>query len=351
MKLLIITQKMDKNDSVLGFMHGWVLEFARKVDLLTVICLEKGEVDLPQNVTVLSLGKEQGASKIKYLFNFVRYIVSKRNEYDAVWVHMNQVYVVLGGLFWRIFGKTIGLWYAHGYVPFSLRFAEKMTHIVFTSTESGFRLHSEKTRVIGQGINTREFFPATSLPLEFKAITVGRISPIKDYETLIEAVAILKRRGVVVDVDVVGGPGLSEQKLYLQKLKEYAVEKGVGGKIHFIGAVSNAKILPYLHEASVFVNTSHTGSLDKAGLEAMATGLPVLTCNEAYESVFGEYAELLMFAKKDAEMLAEKLALLYRMDAAARAQLSVSMREIVKQGHSLEQFVEKIMAVYSHYHE
>ena len=28
-KLLVITQKIDKYDDVLGFMHGWVTEFAK----------------------------------------------------------------------------------------------------------------------------------------------------------------------------------------------------------------------------------------------------------------------------------------------------------------------------------
>jgi len=41
MKLLIITQKVDINDDVLGFMHGWIAEFAKHCEKLTVICLQK----------------------------------------------------------------------------------------------------------------------------------------------------------------------------------------------------------------------------------------------------------------------------------------------------------------------
>lgn len=56
--LLIITQKVDIDDDLLGFMHGWILEFSKHCDKLTVICLQKGEYHLPENVKVLSLGKE-----------------------------------------------------------------------------------------------------------------------------------------------------------------------------------------------------------------------------------------------------------------------------------------------------
>ncbi len=58
MKLLIITQKVDMNDDVLGFMHGWVEEFSKNCEKVVVICLQKGEHDLTNNVKVLSLGKE-----------------------------------------------------------------------------------------------------------------------------------------------------------------------------------------------------------------------------------------------------------------------------------------------------
>ena len=67
MKLLIITQKVNREDSVLGFFHSWIREFATHFEKVTVICLEKGTYDLPQNVAVLSLGKEGQRSKVKGL--------------------------------------------------------------------------------------------------------------------------------------------------------------------------------------------------------------------------------------------------------------------------------------------
>ena len=79
MKLLIITQTVDINDQILGFFHRWVEEFAKHCEQITVICLEKGIHDLPQNVRVFSLGKEdfqlstfnfQLFQKVKYMLTF-----------------------------------------------------------------------------------------------------------------------------------------------------------------------------------------------------------------------------------------------------------------------------------------
>src|SRR3989344_4756264 len=117
MKLLILTQKIDKEDPVLGFFHGWVAKLAEKFEKISVICLQKGEFNLPNNVKVYSLGKKNKKlpvlSRAKYLTNFYRYILGLHADYDAVFVHMNQEYVVLGGWMWKLIRKKIYLWRNH----------------------------------------------------------------------------------------------------------------------------------------------------------------------------------------------------------------------------------------------
>ena len=71
--------------------------------------------------------------------------------------------------------------------------------------------------------------------------------------------------------------------------------------------VANKNIVSFLQNADLFVNMGQTGSLDKAMVEAMACGLPILTCNEALEEVLEDYQEELMYPKKDYRSLAEKI--------------------------------------------
>ena len=223
MKLLIFTQIIDLNDDVLGFMHGWIAEFARNCESVTAVCLKMGEHNLPPNVKVLSLGKERGKSRLKYVFNFYKYLWQERKNYDKVFVHMNYEYVVMGGIFWRILRKKIGLWYAHGKVPFQLRLAEKLTHVIFSSTKSGCRLVSPKINVIGQGIDTEKLLITDyewRLNNRNKIISIGRISPSKDYETLIKAVEILKNQGIKLKAEIIGGPAMESDKEYLSLLEQ-----------------------------------------------------------------------------------------------------------------------------------
>lgn len=349
MRLLIVTQKVDKNDDVLGFMHRWIEEFALQCEHVTVICLYKGDYTLSSNVSVFSLGKESGQSRFKYLKNFYRIIWRKRNGYDCVLVHMNQEYVLLGALVWRLLKRKVGLWYAHGHVPVTLRIAEKLTDVIFTSTRSGFRLASSKVRVIGQGIDTNFFVPQQKRELgsNFTISVVGRISPVKDYETLIEAVALLTTDIPNLKVNIVGGVGMPEQEKYLSSLKEMVRLKNLNNIVSFLGPKANTQIVQTLQQADLFVNTSHTGSLDKAILEAMAVGVPILTCNEALKEVLGDLQSRLMFEKKNALQLREKILAIYQLTADERRKLGDELRALVVDHHSLKAFCRKIVTYYN----
>jgi glycosyltransferase involved in cell wall biosynthesis len=262
---------------------------------------------------------------------------------------MNQVYVILGWKTWFLLGKKIGLWYAHGHTSFSLYLAEKFSHIIFTSTASGFRLKSKKVRIVGQGIDTDIFTTSNTKKKDdkFNIISIGRISPIKDYETLINAVEILSENGLNLNVNIVGGVGLLEQEEYLASLKQIIKSKGLVDIIHFKGAVPNKDIVALLQQSDLFVNTSHTGSLDKAILEAMSAGVPVLTCNEAMLEVLGGYREKLMYPKKDFKALSEKIVLVMNMSTEEKQKMTNDLREIVEHNHNLKSLTQKVIKEYS----
>ncbi|MBI4160657.1 MAG: glycosyltransferase, partial [Candidatus Yanofskybacteria bacterium] len=86
-------------------------------------------------------------------------------------------------------------------------------------------------------------------------------------------------------------------------------------------------------------------------LEAMACGLPILTCNEAYENILGKYRELLMYPKKDFETLADKIKHMIGLENAERGEVSSYLREIVVRDHNLEGLINKITRILFDSHE
>ncbi len=348
MKLLIITQKIDQNDGVLSFMIGWIKQFAKECEQVTVIALFVGEHDLPPSVRVFSLGKEHGVSRIKYLYNFFRLIIGERNNYDAVFVHMNQVYVNLGGAIWRLMGKKIALWYAHGAVPWDLRIAEGLTNVIIASTPSGFRLKTNKLNLIGQGINTDLFTPTArtvkpSYPL--KLLIVGRISPAKDYGTLLRALRKLIDKGHHLTLDVVGGVGAAEQEEYFVDIKRLTAELGLKDIVKFHGPKPHSETVRFFHDAHIFVSTAINGSFDKAIGDAMATALPLVACNDAMSEVLGSLSEYLMFPKGNVDVLVQKLEPIILATNDERNELGQQLRNIIERDHSLKNFIKKIVAI------
>ena len=206
-RLLIVTQAIDTEDPVLGFFVRWVEEFAKHAEHIEVICLKFGRSDLPKNVRVHSLGKEKGVSRVRYVLNFYKYIWRLRHDYDTVFVHMNQEYVVLGGPLWRALGKHIGLWYVHRSVNLKLRVASFFAQDIFTTTPEGFRLATPKLHVVGHGIDTVAFAaPSRPLHERLRLVSIGRITPIKNLDTLIEAVALLRDKGIAATATFIGAP-------------------------------------------------------------------------------------------------------------------------------------------------
>lgn len=353
MRLLIFTQKVDTNDDVLGFFSSWIQEFSKQCESVIVVGLWLGKYDLPENVKVFGLGKSNLPEnypwlfkKIVYVWSFYKIIWQERKKYDTVFVHMNIIYVLLGAWLWRILGKKIGLWHAHGKTNRRLILAGKLSDHVFTSTKEGCRMESNKIRIVGQGIDVVNFSPIKREKNKiFKIISVGRISPVKDYETIIKAIEILHDK-VDISVDIVGGAGLADQEVYFQSLKKIVEGSCLVDIINFVGAIPNNKILSYLQRADLFVNASHTGSLDKAMLEAMACGLPMLTCNEAIFDFLQKYKDELIFEKKNYVELSDKILNLVNMDDEKRKMISDNMREVVVNNHNVENLIKRIISFY-----
>lgn len=266
MKLLILTQKVDKNDPTLGFFHRWIEEFANHYENLTIICLEKGIYTLPKNVQVLSLGKEEALSKVSYVLNFYRYIWRERKNYESVFVHMNSEYLILAGLLWRWWNKKVGLWYTHKNISIRLRLAVLLAHVVFSASPESFRIKTRKLRVMGHGIDTDFFSPANS-PREDVLLSVGRLSKIKRHDLVLRVASCLDNGEVRIAGD---GPER-------QRLESLAKKLGVISRVKFLGGLNQKTLLGEYQRARVLIHTSETGSLDKAVLEALSTGLPVVT--------------------------------------------------------------------------
>ncbi len=354
MKLLIVTQIVDTQDPVLGFFVRWIEEFSKHTEEVTVICLKKGVYTLPKNVRVFSLGKERAPSmqahfahfarRLIYTFRFLNLVWRERTHYDSVFVHMNPGYVVLAGGLWRLTGKRISLWYTHKSVTLTLRVAAFSAHTIFTASRESFRLTSKKVRVVGHGIDVNQFIaPINSFHTPTRIISVGRITPIKNLDILIEAAAFLRADGFKIEVTLIGSPAKPTDEVYLDSLKHLAKNHGISGRVHFVGSIPHEQMPEFLRDFDIAVNLSPTGGMDKVVLESMAAGLLVFVSNKTFINLFTDMVDNLIFKECDARDCADKIERVLSSDTCSeyllREQLIQNVRKM-----SIENVVSNIIS-------
>jgi len=281
-KLLVFTQKVDKNDPILGFFHGWIIKFAGKFDSITVVCLEVGELDLPANVKVYSLGKEFGVkTKISYIRNFFNILKLIKGQYCKVFVHMNQEYVLLGGLYWKAKSIPVYMWRNHPSGSFLTRIAVALSTKVFCTSTSSFTAKYKKTVLMSAGVDTDLFQPVVGISQQkYSVCMVGRISPIKRVDLAIKSVENLIKNGSQVSLHI-HGPVAEVDQNYFQSLKDYVVKNNLDNFVFFKPAVTQTELPKLFSSYELFVNLTPAGSFDKTIVEACACGLIPVVSNES----------------------------------------------------------------------
>ena len=326
MKLLILTQKVDKEDAVLGFFHRWIEEFSKRYEFVTVICLEEGRYNLPKNTKILSLGKEDNHSRIKYLLKFYKYIWQERKNYDVVFVHMNQEYVLLGWKFWRFWNKKIFLWRNHVKGNWMTRLAVLLSDKVFCTSPQSFTARFEKTKIMPVGIDTDFFKPDPSVAKKLNSLLfLGRIAPVKNVDIFVEALRDLRDKGVEFSATIAGGSSSKDTK-YEKMIREKVIEYNLENKVYFTGAVSQFEALDLYRKHEIYVNLTPTGGMDKTVFEAMACKLIPVVYNFDLRAIL-DYEFLIK--NLDSKDVAE------RLRQALDCGIKTDLRKFVIESHSL----------------
>ncbi|NJL94361.1 MAG: glycosyltransferase family 4 protein [Anaerolineae bacterium] len=194
MKVLMMVQQLDETHWLRGFTVGWVRALAAEVEHLHVLTLEDGPATLPANVTVASMGKEQGHGRAKQLAAYYRTLARVVPRVDWLFSHMTPRYTWLATPLAQLHRKPQMLWFTHRQVSTELRLALAAARWVSTASPQSFPLAHRKVQVLGHGIDATQFAPDPFTPLDQPplVLAVGRITPIKHHHVLLQAAALLR---------------------------------------------------------------------------------------------------------------------------------------------------------------
>lgn len=345
MRLVVVNFAMDEDSPVLAWQAAVVLRLASVCERVVVLTERIGRYAPLANLEVHRLSHRPW--RIPYRLGGVLllpwrwYGLLYSRRIDACFIHMNHrwAYRLYPAL--KLRRIPILLWYAHGTVTPSLRWALACADRVVTSTPEGFRIASPKARVIGQGIDTALFQIPPFAPARRDLVYVGRISRRKRIDVLLHAVAELNRLAPRhgLRLRLVGPLLTPDDRVYRQELDTQCAALNLGDDVEFLGELPPRQLPALYATACLHVNASQTGSMDKAVLEALACGCPVVTTNIAFASFFRERPEFYLNRQNPrafAERIMSITGNLANYDPGA-------LRRMIESRHDLASFTAKIL--------
>ncbi len=151
--------------------------------------------------------------------------------------------------------------------------------------------------VITNGIDLNMFHPAQNdkAQQELKLLTVGRLSVTKRFEILIDAVEILHKAGRNLHLTIAGGGAM------LDGLKQIVSQKNLGNIIDVKGRIESDLMPDLYRQNDIFVSASMQEGMSNAMLEAMASGLPIITTRcEGVDELIADNGIVVEQARPDA---------------------------------------------------
>jgi glycosyltransferase involved in cell wall biosynthesis len=357
MNLIMITPRVGISNPLLSFIPTWITHLAQKLDRLWVITPRAEVVPLPYNAIIYEVGrdyqKDETLLHAARNYHQVIWRLTQQEKVDGIFTHMYPLFAILASPYARLHRIPLVLWYTHTYVNWQLRLANMLVARIITASEGSCRLNSDKVKVLGHGIDLNQFTPLPAnketIHKGWKLISVGRISPSKHYEIILEAIQILVEvKGYTeIQLVIIGDAPNDSQLDYAWQIRHSELEtRGLSAQVTFLGTIPHPEIHEYLQQADIFISASETG-LDKAVLEAMACGVIPLVSLDEFRPTLGVYADRLMYSPRCASDLADRIEMILKLDRARLEDLKKAMPLLVKEHHDIDGLMQKIIRVFT----
>lgn len=226
-----------------------------------------------------------------------------------------------------------------------------VSEVVKDYVVNNYNLNPNKFTVIQRGVDLNKFNPKNvdnefinnfkkDFNLEGKYIitSVGRVTWLKDYETFIKSIAIVKKEIPNVVGLVVGGIREDKEE-YAKSLKDLAKSLNIEENIIFAGSQKNISEVYFLSD--IVVNASlKMGNVGRTVVEALALNTPVIaTTYEGLKNIVEDDVNGAIIETKNEKQLAEKI-------IKVKSQNFTNIIKTIPKEYTLDTMVKDTISVY-----
>lgn len=187
-----------------------------------------------------------------------------------------------------------------------------LTPLLKEELSEKFYIPKDKISVISSNFNNNEIIDKSKEYLvNFKAkynfVSVGRITELKRFDLIIDAMKILKDKNYDFQCHLIGGTcSNKDNENYFEKIKEQVNNLGLENEINFVGETLNP--FPYVLNSDIYLQASDVEAASRSVIEALILGKPCLSTETVggkaliKEGINGELCPI-----NNVEILANKL--------------------------------------------
>ena len=235
--------------------------------------------------------------------------------------------------------KVIGrffLWWAERYVKVGLREADVCACVSKYSEGKAMELGAGRTEIVPNGVDTGIFRPPTEEPDGYKVVTTSTLIPRNGIDTLIRAFGAVSKEFPEAQLEIAGDGPMEDE------LRSIANDR-----VKFLGTITHKEVPALLQTADLFVRPSRFEGFGVSFVEAMACGVPVITCPSGGIVDFVVDGETGVLVQPDApDELANAMISVFR-DRGKLSHLKKNALKMVKERYSWEKIVSKVEAAYN----
>jgi glycosyltransferase involved in cell wall biosynthesis len=210
---------------------------------------------------------------------------------------------------------------------------------VYTAASVSFPKETPKKYVVGHAIDFADSLKVMRPQIPPVVLFVGRVTPRKRLDILVLTSAVLRKRGVEHSVRIIGDTPDAD---YLLHIKELIAQQHLEETVNIMGSKVHSELSGEYTTASVLVNPSETGGIDKVVLEALGYGLPAIALSSTYAECVSDVSLLVESQSPVAYANAVELALRTMAENPSAYSL---LKAKVNSRHSLQTLSERIFSV------